>query len=164
MINLFLLIFVIVISIIIYFFTTKKEFFTNNKRPAIEEDILKGLTFSLYQKCINNGYYGLLTSDSSFDCEHTESTCIRDSKEDNPFNYYIWKDGKCQVGNLNFKQFCNKMKLTYTKDGDCKTNKDYCNSKKEEWDGEDCKINAAQWTSEAIFGKTITRGIKDLFI
>jgi hypothetical protein len=162
-----LIIIVIVFSILVILSITylkKIENFGGNKRPATEEDILKGLNYSLYKKCINNGYTGNLTSDTSFDCEHTKTTCMRDSKEDDPFNFYIWEDEKCQLGNLNFKKFCNKEKLDYTEKGECKTNKKYCDSKKEDWDGKDCKINGAQWTSEAIFGKTITRGVKDIFV
>ncbi len=160
---------ILVFSILLVIFLIIKKFnkienFEGNKRLATEEDIIKGFTYSMYKKCINNGYFGNLTSDSSFDCEHTKITCLRDSKDNDPFNYYIWKDEQCQLGNLNFKKFCNKEKLDYTENGDCKTNKQYCNSKKEDWDGTDCKINGGQWTSEAIFGKTITRGIKDIFV
>ena len=141
-----ILLILVIISLSLYLlinkinFISKIEYFEGNKRPATIEDIQKGLTYSLYRKCINNGYYGNLTSDTSFDCEHTRDTCLRDSKEDNPFNYYIWKDETCQIGNLNFKKFCKKENLDYTEDGECKTNKKYCESKKEKWNGSDCEI------------------------
>lgn len=75
--------------------------------------------------------------------------------------------GSCINYNFAIRQNCEDVGLKYdTAKGDCVVTKEFCNSKGAEWEFNkdlqefDCFINNTQQLAEVIFGRTITRGVK----
>jgi len=91
-----------------------------------------------------------------------------DSKENPLYAEYKSKlldgAGACVHVSSNLRAVCDIYGLDYnTDDGLCRVNKEYCLMKGADWEKNDCYINQGQDVAEMIFGKTIIRGLKQIF-
>lgn len=72
--------------------------------------------------------------------------------------------GACVYASSSLRSVCDIYGLDYnTDDGLCRTNKEYCLMKGADWENNDCYINQSQDIAEMIFGKTMIRGLKQIF-
>ena len=86
-------------------------------------------------------------------------------------DYKEFKNGKCVYADSSVREQCDEMNLPYNiNTGICTINENYCKSKAAEWrpnkninNEYDCIIPIEQSVVEGIFGKTITRGLKQVF-
>lgn len=84
--------------------------------------------------------------------------------------YREFRDGKCVLADATVRRACDDAKLPYDMSkGVCKIDEAYCKSKGAEWsmnkntNEKDCVVPVGQQALEAIFGTTITRGLKQVF-
>ena len=109
-------------------------------------------------------------------CTLPASTCnkwpLQKDKDGNIIeDYKEFKDGKCVYASSTLREKCEEMNLPYDiNTGICTINENYCKSKAAEWrpnkninNEYDCIIPIEQSVVEGIFGKTITRGLKQVF-
>lgn len=85
-------------------------------------------------------------------------------EEKTDYHYSEWKDDKCVAASYGMRGICDSNNIEYDfSTGSCKIDEDYCKRKGAEWKDGDCDIPVGQEVAEAIFGITITRGLKQIF-
>jgi hypothetical protein len=73
-------------------------------------------------------------------------------------------EGACILASSLLRSQCELAELDYnTSTGLCTVNERYCKEKGADWKDNDCYISPGQDVLEMIFGKTITRGVKQFF-
>ena len=112
--------------------------------------------------------------------ESCESSYAWDTKEGKPATeadvYAEFKtdaiNGRpgCVTASFGLRSICEKNNLKYdSENGSCVIDEKYCKTKGADWRFDkdineyDCGFNAGQYVAEAVFGTTITRGLKQVF-
>ena len=124
------------------------------------------------KRCLDNN--GIIYDDDK--CTLSEDKCtIWPVPKDNDGNptiaYREFKNGKCVIADSTMRETCDEMKLKYDiNTGMCIIDEAYCKMKGAEWapnknigNEYDCSIPIGQGVAEAIFGTTISRGLKQVF-
>ena len=102
-----------------------------------------------------------------------KDTCMKNSTfplENESDMFLVWRDNACHMESQAMKQICLDNHLEYDMEsGICKITKDYCLSKGAEYADnpmikeKDCMVPPEQEVMELIFGKTVVRGLKQVF-
>jgi hypothetical protein len=104
----------------------------------------------------------------SFACSYTKDKCVAKWPVSGEEKYYEWNDNSCQVRPVHMRKQCEGMGqgVTYNMStGSCNLTKEYCGryAGSAVMRGNDCVITEGQDIAEAIFGRTITRSIVNIF-
>ncbi len=104
----------------------------------------------------------------SLACSYTKDKCVSKWPVSGEEKYYEWNDNSCQVRPVHMRKQCEGMGLGVSYDmntGSCKLTKEYCGryGGSAVMRGNDCVITEGQDIAEAIFGRTITRSIVNIF-
>lgn len=102
-----------------------------------------------------------------------KDTCMKHSTfplENESDMFLVWRNDACHMESQAMKQICTDNNLEYDQErGICKITKQYCQSKGAEYTDnpmikeKDCMIPPEQEAMELIFGKTVVRGLKQVF-
>ena len=99
-------------------------------------------------------------------CSFKKSDCVAPWPQQAGDTYYEFKDNVCQVRPSVMKSHCEGLGegVTYNIDtGSCYLTPQYCQRYGSILSRGDCNINKGQQIAEAIFGKTLTRSIVNIF-
>ena len=134
---------------------------TNNGKVILRKSDSEGNIDGFMHEC---SYINKETCEKSYTWPPTEEG----SKEEEFYAEYKSKlldgTGACVYASSSLRSVCDIYGLDYnTDDGLCRTNKEYCLMKGADWENNDCHINQGQDIAEMIFGKTIIRGLKQIF-